>query len=190
VILWVAIGVTLAALLAIAALPIAIGAHQQRAIQRTAEILEQVRLATYDVAATNKAFRQRVGSNPGRLSQLVYPISSNNAANFPDSCNTQYTNAQATNWTNWGPFLGFQLDASLGLPTPIGTADNTMIRNPALGGAGVLIVRFPNVDEADAIMLDQFADTATGIAAGAIQWTAPAGGVTTLDFRIIIDAAC
>lgn len=184
------VGVTMVTVLLVAALPLVMHADRQRRVLRTAEILEEVRLATYNTAGSNKAFFQRVGSYPGRLAQLVYPIVRNDAANYPDSCNTPFSNPQVSGWDSWGPFLGFQVDPAIGLPTPIGTANNDLVRDPALGGSGDLIVVFPSVDEVDALLLDEFHDGATGSAAGAVQWSAPASGVTTMQYRIAITAAC
>jgi hypothetical protein len=178
------VGVTIVTVLLVAALPLVMHADRQRRVART------VRLATSDNSPGNRSFGDRIGSFPGRLSQLVYPIARNDATNHPDSCGVQYNNPNVSSWNSWGPFLGFQVDPDIGLPTPIGTANNNLVRDPPLGGAGDLIVVFPSVDEPDAILLDQMSDGATGSAAGVIRWSAPVSGTTTMEYRIAITAAC
>lgn len=186
VILWVVIGVTLAALLAIGALPLALEAHRQQAATRTAEMLWQVKLAILDSTTNARSFRPRVSRHPSRLSQLVYPISTSQQA----ACGTNFQNPHVTSWNAWGPFIGIHIDSTIGLVTPIGTAQNLLIRQPANVAIGVLVIRFPVVDEADAIRLDEFVDGADGSAAGTVRWAAPAGGTTALDYRIYADNIC
>jgi hypothetical protein len=164
----------------------------QRA-RETAIILDRTRLAIFDdTSNTSLAFSQNVTANPGRLSDLVIPITTAGL----NSCGDNYTNSGANprrdvpNWVTWGPFGGFTIDPNVGLPTPIGIGNNTLVRNPPTGGAGTLAIVFPNVDVEDVLVLDSIVDGSDGLAAGLIRWTAPSGGLTTLSYTITIDNNC
>lgn len=176
------------AVIAAVTVPTMLRANRLQRVQQTWTILERTRLALYDVSAGNVAFRQRVGANAGRLSDLVTPIISTD----DNSCGGNYGVPRVNNWQSWGPFGGFTIDPAVGLPTPIGVGNNQLLRFPSGGGggSGSLVIEFDNVDVEDVLLLDEYADDANGLAAGVIQWNAPVGGLTTMGYVITIDGTC
>lgn len=154
-------------------------------VQETWTILERTRLAEFNTTAGAVAFFQDIGKNPQLLSYLVTPIVKNVDT---DACGGTFKNPDANAWS--GPYGGFTIDANVGLPTPIGIGNNTLVRSPAGGGVGTLSIVFPNVDVADASLLDQVFDNADGNLAGAVRWTNPVGGLTTMSYGWAITAAC
>ena len=183
------------AVVAVIAIPLLVQANRFSRVQRTADFLERVRIAYHDPAPLDdsvRAWRQRIPRSPGRISQLTNPIFSGDATNYMDSCRGNYLNAHATAWTNFGPFATGVIDPAIGLVTPIGISNNDLVRNPPTGGgAGTLAIVFPNVDIADALLLDAVADTATGFGAGAVRWTdPPVAGLTTMSYLMQMIAGC
>ena len=179
----------IASVVAALTVPAVMQANRLERVRQTWTILERTRLALYNTTAGVAAFRQGVAANAGRVSELtIQPVLGD-----PNSCGNNLTNAQRnTNWPLWGPFGGFTMVAAVGLPTPIGLGNNTLVRNPAGGGGatGTLAIVFPNTDVEDASLLDQVFDNADGLAAGVITWTAPAAGLTTMSYLITIDGTC
>lgn len=171
---------------------VVVEAGRMRRVQDTALILDRTRLAIFDVAATNKAFRQRVFALPRLLSQLSSPI----ATGDPNSCTSGADQTLSTGernaWFDWGPFGGHAINAAVGLVTPIGIGDNTMVRAPTNGVAGTLTIVFPIVDVVDVTLLDQTFDNADGFNLGAVRWTSPgaADGTTNMNYQITIDGTC
>jgi type II secretory pathway pseudopilin PulG len=157
-------------------------------VQQTYDILESVRLATYNATAavTDPVFRQRVGENPGKISHLFIPITDGNAAIAANSCGNAYT--QTANWRLWGPFLEFSFDPAVGLPTPIGIAGDGFIRAGS-GANTVLIISMPLVDMTDISMLDRF-DNNDGSLAGKIRWNTVVGTTATLLYTFGINGTC
>lgn len=162
-------------------------------VRQTWEILEGVRLATSQVApappATYPVFRQRIGTNPGRISQLFGPVTAGSAATYPNACGTAFNNAQQNSSRQWEPLLSRGLDPAVGLATPIGVADNDFLRVVVGGGVVHLIVLIDQADLSDIIMLDQF-DNDDGAAAGTVRWDNITGSTARLRYVIITDAAC
>lgn len=162
-------------------------------VRRTWEMLDAVRMATSQItpapAATYPVFRQRVGNNPGRLSQLFAPIAGGDATNYPDACGGTFTNAQATAWRSWGPFLSTGFDPAIGFPTPMGIANNTFLRINLGGGVAWLVVTIDQADLADIVMLDGY-DNNDGATAGLVQWDNIVGSTARLGYIIITDTAC
>src|SRR5437773_943905 len=58
-----------------------------------------------------------------------------------------------------------------GLPTAIGTAEDTLNRVPSSATVGVTKIVFKTVDQTDITALDVAVDAGDGATTGAIQWT-------------------
>lgn len=141
----------------------------QQRISDTATSLGAVRDAITDKTV---GYFAKVGVNPGRVSQLSNRPTANNAAIDDNSCGAQVSGAQQTNWDNNAPFVQFLIPRS-GLPTPIGTAEDTLNRVPPSATVGVTRIVFKTVDLIDVTALDTYVDGGDGAATGAIQWTTP-----------------
>ena len=77
---------------------------------------------------------------------------------------------QLSTYFDHAPFVQFLIPRS-GLPTAIGTAEDTLNRVPNSATVGVTRVVFKTVDQADITALDVEVDGGDGAATGAIQWT-------------------
>lgn len=182
-------------ILAAVALPNVVGYMDQKRVESAATQLALVRDALYNTASGATAFRQRVTSNAGRLSQLSSAIVANDAnyaTGSDDSCGTTFTTTQRNNWLTYGPFVNFVIDRDHGMATPIGTAVDSLTRVPNSASAGRLRLNFVNsVDSVDAAMLDNEMDGGDGMSAGSVQWLTPAtNGVVTMYYFVNIDATC
>jgi prepilin-type N-terminal cleavage/methylation domain-containing protein len=174
-------------ILAAVALPQMAGYLDQRRIEEARAQLEIVRDALYNPATTTD-FRSAVGNNAGRLSQLVYPLTSSDL----DACNSSYTGGQRNDWPGGGPFVNFMIDPTSGMATPIGQAQDD-IERVSVGGTWVSRVIFPNtVALADAQALDLLVDGTADYNAGMVRWTPQLGtdGVVTMYYHVPIDAQC
>lgn len=177
-------------ILAAVAVPQLTGYLDQKRVEEAAAQLAGVRDALYKAGAGDLAFYQTVGSNAGYLEELITPL----AAGDLDSCQSLFTNAQRNSWSNGGPFLNYVITSS-GMATPIGQADNRLIRTPANGGgsSGTLRITFTNtVSLSDAEALDLHVDGVAGWNAGTVQWTPQLGtdGVVTLHYFVVINGTC
>ena len=112
----------------------------------------------------------KVAINPGRVSQLSNRPTANNAAVDDNSCGAQVSGAQQTSWDNNAPFVKFLIPRS-GLPTAVGTAEDTLNRVPSSATVGVTKIVFKTVDQTDITALDVAVDAGDGATTGAIQWT-------------------
>ena len=139
----------------------------QQRITNTVATLAAVRDGITDKTI---GYYAKVVINPGRVSQLSNRPTALNAAVDDNSCGAQVTAAQQTAWDNNAPFVKFLIPRS-GLPTPIGTAEDTLWRVPFSATAGVTRIVFKTVDQVDVTALDEFIDGADGATTGAIQWT-------------------
>ena len=180
----------IASILAISVRAMMVNAQVSR-VTETWDILESVRLATFNsaAAATDRVFRQRVGSVPGQLSELIGPIDSNDAANYPDLCGFGFNNTQRNNWRNWGPFLGRTFNPADGLATPMGNLDNDFIRT-VIGGTIYLTVVITVADLNDIDLMDRIFDNDDGAAAGAVRWDTISGTTARLTYMITADNSC
>lgn len=178
----------IASVIAVLTVPALVQANRIERVQQTMTILDRTRLALYNPTNNPPAFNQTVGDNAGSLSHLVIPIANGDL----NSCGQGYKVPTRNNWPNAGPYGGFNIDPNVGLVTPIGIGNDLLVRNPAGGGGvtGTLAIVFPNVDIADVLLLDGMVDDADGLNAGLIQWTAPAGGLTTFSYTMTIDGNC
>jgi prepilin-type N-terminal cleavage/methylation domain-containing protein len=139
----------------------------QQRITDTATTLAAVRDAITD--KTN-GYYAKVVINPGRVSQLSNRPTANNAAVDDNSCGALVSGAQQTNWDNNAPFVKFLIPRS-GLPTPLGTAEDTLNRVPSSATVGVTRIVFKTIDQTDVTALDTYVDGGDGATTGAIQWT-------------------
>jgi prepilin-type N-terminal cleavage/methylation domain-containing protein len=177
--------------LAAVAVPALTGYLDQKSVEASATQLATVRDALFNPAAGAIAFRQKVGSNAGRLSHLSAPIFDKNAG-YLNSCGVQYNKA-ANNWDGSGPFVNFHIDPAFGMASPIGTADDQLARNqPGAPPGTTLRIRFLNaVEVGQAELLDQLVDASNGNATGIVQWVLPAvSGKVTLYYFVTVDATC
>ncbi len=183
-------------ILAAVALPNLAGYLDQQRIQTTATQLATVRDGLYNTTAGAVTFRQRVGSNAGRLSELSAPIIAGNASyatGTDDSCGTTFTNGQRNNWNANGPFMTYNSDRTTGLMTPIGMAQDSLTRIPFSANPGQLRINFLSVSLEDAVALDELVDgTVGGWNANTVQWTPQNGtnGIVTMYYFVPIDATC
>jgi len=179
-------------ILAAVALPQVNGFLDQKKVEAAATQLAQVRDAMYRVGAVNTAFFQAVGANARRLSQLTIPLVNGDQ----NSCGNNFNGGQRNNWdNNGGPFLNYVVSATSGMATPVGQADDLLIRAPAGGGgaAGTLQITWTNnVGLADAENLDVYVDGVAGWNVGTVRWTPQLGtnGVVTLQYFVVIDGTC
>ena len=177
-------------ILAAVALPQVTGYLDQKKAEAAATQLAGVRDALFNPATTTDFFNV-VGNNASRLSQLTTPL----VAGDVDACGNTFSGGERGNWPNGGPWLNYGIDATVGMATPIGQADNVMTRAPAGGGAGIntLRINFTNaVRLDDALNLDLLVDGVSGWNAGTVQWTPQAGtnGIVTLYYYITINSTC
>lgn len=180
--------------LAAVALPNLAGYLDQRRIESTATQLAAVSLALFNPAAGAVTFRQRVGANAGRLSELDSVIIANNAnyaTGTDNSCGNTFTNGQRNNWLNNGPFMTYNSERATGMMTPIGLAEDSLTRvgnNPPS-----LRLNFLSVALDDARMLDELVDgTTNGWNAGVVQWTPQngVGGFVAMYYFVTINNTC
>lgn len=151
-------------------------------VQRAATLLQ-----TLDVRIVE--FRLRIAKYPGRLSHLAYPIKTSDLTSCGGSQN--YGNPQVSNWVSWGPFTGYAISAGVGTQTPLGLADDLLVRVPASATIGVLKIVVSNADFEDVSLLDDVVDGGDGIAAGSIRWQAPAAdGSVVLEYAITTNNSC
>lgn len=171
-------------ILAAVALPQIAGYLDQKRIEATAERLVVVRDALYK---TTTGFRQAVGANAGRLSQLSTAITTSDR----DSCGATYSGGEVGRWDDQGPYVNFVIDATSGMATPIGLANNTLTRVTA-GGTTKLRISWTDASLSDASALDLYVDGVAGWNAGTVQWTPQLGvnGLVTLTYDVVVDAAC
>jgi hypothetical protein len=176
-------------ILAVSVKALVVNARTTR-VSRTWDILESVRLATFNSAAlaTEPVFRQRVGTNAGQLSQLIGPVNSGDATNYPNACGGSFKNGERDASRNWGPFLARSFDPVYGLATPMGNVDNDFIR--ITGGGTFLQAVIAQADLYDIDLMDEIFDGDNGAAAGAVRWDTITGTTARLTFTITIDNAC
>lgn len=173
--------------------PVLMRFEQISRVRRTWMMLEEVMMATSQIApapaATYPVFRQRVGSNPGQISELLGPIDSNDAANYPDACGFGFNNTQRNNSRLWEPFLNRSFDPAVGYATPMGVANNDFLFFNLGGGNGLLVVTINEADLSDIVMLDQYDDN-DGATAGKIRWDNIVGSTARLGYVIFTDTSC
>ena len=162
-------------------------------VRQTWHILEGVRRATSQVSpfapAPYPVFRQRIGTNPGRISQLFGPVNSGDAVNYPTACGGTFSAAHRNSSRQWEPLLSRGFDPAVGLATPLGVANDAYLREDQGGGVFHLIVAIDQADLSDITMLDQF-DNNDGATAGTIRWDNISGSTARLRYIIVTDAAC
>jgi len=175
-------------ILAAVALPQIAGYLDQKRIEETAVRLVVVRDALYKTGGGSIAFRQTVGANAGRLSHLIIPITTADA----HICGGNYSNGERNNWPDEGPYLNFVIDPAAGMATPIGLANNDLVRFND-GGTIKARITWTNASLDDAQALDLYVDGTLNYNAGTVRWT-PQNGlngvVTTLYYDVVIDATC
>ncbi len=182
----IVVALAIVLVLAAVAAPSLVGYLDQMAVQAAADQLATVRDALYTKGGNG--FRQDVGANSGRLSQLARPITKNNPG-FVDSCGDEFSTKEANNWD--GPYLNFDIDPASGMASPIGIASDLLTRVPPTG-AGSVRIAFPNnVQVTQAQLLDELVDGGNGNAVGIVRWILPAiDGVVTVHYFVQIDDEC
>lgn len=174
-------------ILAAVAVPQLGGYLDQKRVEETAALLQQLRDALY---GPSTSFRSNVGANASRLSHLSTPIVNGDG----DSCGGNYTGGERNNWPDGGPYINWVIDPAAGLRTPIGQADDLLIRVPLNGGGstGRLRIRFNNsVTLADAQALDLYVDGVVNGTSGVVQWSPQAGtDMAALFYDVLIDGTC
>ena len=181
-------------ILAAVAVPQLAGFLDQKRVEQAAAQLALVRDALYKSGAGSVAYYQTVMANAGRLSQLSTPITTSDR----DSCGSTYSTAERDRWDDQGPYVNFLIDPVQGMATPLGQADDLLIRVPSTGGGPPttqhrLQITWTNtVSLADAQALDLHVDGAAGWNAGTVQWTPQTGtnGVVTLHYFVVINNQC
>ncbi|HYC53301.1 MAG TPA: prepilin-type N-terminal cleavage/methylation domain-containing protein [Gemmatimonadaceae bacterium] len=175
-------------ILAAVALPQIAGYLDQKRIEQTAEQLVIVRDALFKTGTGSIAFRQAVSASAGRLSQLTIPITTSDR----DICGNTYNTGDINRWDDAGPYVNFVIDATTGMATPIGLANNAMVRFND-GGTIKSRITWTNASLSDAQALDLHVDGVVNYNAGTVRWT-PQNGVngvvTTLFYDVVIDGTC
>lgn len=174
-------------ILAAVAVPQLGGFLDQKRVEETATLLAQLRNSLY---GPSTSFRTNVGANASRLSHLSTLIVNGD----DDSCGGNYSNAERGDWPDGGPYINWVIDPVTGLRTPIGQADDLMIRVPAGGGGstGRLRIRFNNsVTLVDAQALDVFVDGVLNGGTGVVQWSPqPGTDMALMYYDVVIDGTC
>jgi len=174
-------------ILAAVAVPQLGGFLDQKRVEETATLLAQLRNSLY---GPSTSFRTNVGANASRLSHLSTLIVNGD----DDSCGGNYTNAERGDWPDGGPYINWVIDPTSGLRTPIGQADDLMIRVPAGGGGSTrrLRIRFNNsVTLVDAQALDVFVDGVLNGGTGVVQWSPqPGTDMALMYYDVVIDGTC
>jgi prepilin-type N-terminal cleavage/methylation domain-containing protein len=163
-------------ILAAVAVPQLGGFLDQKRVEETATLLDEISDALYGPGS----FQDNVGANASRLSFLSAPIVNGD----DDSCGTNYSNGERADWPDGGPYVNFVIDPIDGLATPIGQAQDQLTR--VTGGGTWLRITWPNtVTLADAQALDVHIDGALNAATGAVRWTPQAGtDMATLQYDV------
>jgi len=183
-------------ILAAVALPSVAGFLDQKRIDATATQLTNVRDAIYDNTKGANAFSQKVGANPGRLSELdsiIIQGDASYATGTDDSCGNAFAKKEVTNWTASGPFITYNSDRTTGMMTPVGRVEDTLTRIPNNASPGVLRLTFVNnVAVGDALLLDEALDAGSGYNSGTVQWTPQNGinGRVTMYYFVPINGVC
>jgi type II secretory pathway pseudopilin PulG len=186
----VVVALAIMSILAAVTMPSVIGAIDSAKVSETADRLQALRDGIYNPATGANAFSQKVGANPGRLSELSNPIQSGDAANYPNSCGNQFSNGQRNNWNNNGPFVKYAIEPGVGLGTPMGLVSDVLTRVPNSATAGVINLTMLNADVERVVMLDEMLNSGDGSAAGSVQWSTPVNSETTLTFVVPINNKC
>jgi hypothetical protein len=172
--------------------PVLMRFEQISRVRETWRVLESIQMATSQITpappATYPVFAQRLFSDPGRISQLIGPIQSGDAANYPDACGFSFNNQQETRWSQWGPFLARNFDPAVGLASPIGIINDDFIRI-SISGQWYLMVVIDQADLSDIVMLDQF-DNNDGAIAGKVRWDTITGSTARLTYMITSNGGC
>jgi prepilin-type N-terminal cleavage/methylation domain-containing protein len=218
----VVVAAVILAILAAVTVPQIIDAVDKKRVQDSYDILAELQNAITNTRNTGFIDVVRTGASatntsmmPGRVSQLVYPILSNQLATYPNSCGANHTQVNATfgafsganaasgtsaqtTWTLGGPFFRRAVSTTDGLALPIGQLQNTILRTitssvaPPLGAAGAttpqyIRLRINNVDSEDAEALDLLVDGVAGTNVGRVWYTV---GGSTVDFAIPVPNRC
>lgn len=182
----ITIALAIVLILAAVSVPTLVGYLDQMSVEAAASQLGIVRDALYQKGGG--AFRQDVGANSGKLSQLARPITKGDPA-FLDSCGDEFSTKEANNWD--GPYVNFDIDPVAGMATPIGVASNALTRIPPTGAGSLRIAFDNNVQVAQAELLDQLVDGGNGSLVGIVRWVLPAtDGLVTLHYFVQIDNQC
>ena len=151
-------------------------------------------LRKYEDAITN--FRNKITTNPGKLSHLSRPIT------IADSSPCQaYSNQEVSAWAGTPPVGGPYINEVLPEgPFRIGTfgmAQNTLTRDPPTQGGSqryaFLYYTITGVALADAIEINERIDGSADLdpsttvnATGTIQWGTPVDGFVTVTYRMLV----
>lgn len=163
-------------ILAAVAVPQLGGFLDQKRIEETAALLDEISDALYGPGS----FQDNVGANASRLSFLSAPIVNGD----DDSCGTGYSGAERGDWADGGPYVNFVIDPSAGLATPVGQAQDLLVRS-TVGGTFLQIIWPNTVTLVDAQALDAYVDGAVNANSGAVRWTAQAGtDMATMRYQI------
>ena len=191
----VIVALAIVLILAAVTLPNLTGYLDQKRIDETVTQLTTVRNALYNTAPGAVAFRQMVGSNAGRLSDLDSVIVNGSAA-WDDSCGNNYTMGERNNWIANGPFMTYNSERNVGMMTPVGMVNDVLTRippnNPPNVNATLRLTWNNNVSLADAQLLDATIEGGNGFNVGIVQWTpaAPASGIVTMTYDVFVNATC
>ncbi|HWH53661.1 MAG TPA: hypothetical protein VN651_19070 [Gemmatimonadaceae bacterium] len=154
----IAVVVTLALIAAIAAVavPVLAGHQQMQDVTEAREILQSLEYSiTNSFGSANGAtgFWSARNSIPGRLSQLVIPITSSDR-----KCSgSTYNGGDIGHWS--GPYSGLYIAFRVGVQTPIGTIRDTVlpVSNPKVPSGDMGFV-MDSVTADDARLLDLLVD--------------------------------
>lgn len=125
------------------------------------------------------AYRQNVGRYPRTLSQLANTL----VAGATDACGANLSAGLRNNWR--GPYLTQVVNGDMIVGDA--TVKDTLERSPATDAgvaAGVLLIRFINVDTLTAYDVEKSFDPSIDFTSGSILWSS--AGLDTLKFQLLI----
>jgi type II secretory pathway pseudopilin PulG len=183
------ISAAILAILGAAIVPSVVSYRTQLRLRDTANDLLEIGAAVqkYQLAAN-------VGFYPGRLSHLSTEFVPGTDVT---SCNTTYTAAGTTvvRWRVGGPYIT-RLIPTTGLKFGVGVANNVLERSSPSGTVGSLLLRIPQVDYEDAILLNDIIDGPLDIETvdrrnidGAIRWPVIPSTTSTVSLLFVMPIA-
>lgn len=156
-----------------------------------------------DLADGVLQFKKFVGAYPSALSHLTRQVNGSDKTSCTGVAPTTlvlYTTTAGTGnvakWPSGAPYFTRTISTT-GLPLPIGTVNDALVRTSANTTAGFLQMQIPNVAFDDAVGVNLTIDgpgdtnTTTNLnTTGAVQWSASSTALVTLRYMIPVGPSC
>lgn len=155
------------------------GDNDAQRIRKTADTLRRLAQEIRD-PSQDPSFWQQVGRNPGRLSQLVIPITSTS----PNACGATFSGGQAGNWR--GPYHLVPIPTTGYRIAPGFLANDVLTAN----GATLLPIVMNNVAITDAQDLGLVVDNVSTGAGPTVTFTPNGVNPVTVSYNVAINSAC